>query len=316
MKFVKIPENGASWDVALCYTIATEQNQPSDVCVEVVDAISGEILGTRRLYGIIQAEIDIAPYVRNAVGAATPSSAKIALSPSARCIVVRAEGVDSPERVFYRAPLDCSTPHMLSDTNQPAVVERGDVIRLTAFAQSEVRVSASDRRVTAIENFSAINSRGMPVEIAISTSSFAGDNVPIRVKVVCDRAQTYIFDYTVVEPTSTSYRIAWYNPKGGIECYTFPRSARKSLEAELMTEIRGRAPRLRGVVARYRLVSAFEKREEMERIAMVIISPEVFECRGEECNALKLADRKITFDDHGEMRRMELIVEKEWRGGL
>lgn len=316
MKFVKIPENGASWDVALCYTIATGQNLTSDVSVEVVDAASGEILGTRRLYGILEAEIDIAPYVRNAVGEATPSSATISLSPSARRIVVRAGGVESEERVFYRTPLDCSTPHLLSSTNQPSVVERGDVIRLTVFAQSEVRVSVTDRRITTIENFSAISNRGMPVEIAISTTSFKGYNIPIRVKIVCDRQQTYTLDYTVVEPTGTSYRIAWYNPEGGIECYTFPRSVRESLGAELMTEIRGRTPRLRGVVARYRLVSAFEKREEVERIAKVIFSPEVFECSGTECSPLKLADRHIVFDDHGGLRRVELSVEKEWTRGL
>lgn len=316
MKFVKIPENGASWDVALCYTIATEGRTASDVSIEVIDAISGEILGTRRLYSILEAEIDIAPYVRNAVGEATPSSATISLSPSARCIVVRAGGVESAERVFFRAQLDCSTPHLLSDTNQPTAVERGDVIRLTVFAQSDVRVSVTDRRITAVESISAISTRGMPVEIAISTSSFKGYNVPIRVNVVCDLRQTYTLDYTVVEPSATSYRIAWYNPEGGIECYTFPRSVRESMGAELMTEIRGRTPRLKGVVARYHLVSSFEKREEVERISKVIFSPEVFECREAECSPLKFTDRHIVFDDHGGLRRVELSVEKEWTRGL
>lgn len=316
MRFLKIPENGASWNAALCYTMATERGLKDDMVVEVIDAISGEVLGTRRLYGITTAEIDIAPYVRNAIGVATLTTAILELSPSARAIIVRANGVDAEQRIFYRAKLHTTSPHILSSLKQPSVVAHGDVIRITAFATEEVRVSVEDKRIVEAEVVSAIQSKGMPVEIAVQTSLYVGHNVPIRVKVTCDRGYTYTFDCTIVEPTEASYRIAWYNTEGGIECYTFPRGVRESLGAEMAAEIRGRASRLRGVVARYRLVSAFEARDEVERIAGVIFSPEVYECKGVESSVVKLLDREIRYDDHGGLRRVELGVEKEWTVGL
>lgn len=316
MKFVKLPKNGASWDGALSYTIATSDGMTGDAVVEVVDAISGATLGTRRLYGISRAEFDVAPYVRNAIGEATPLSATLSRSPSARKIIVRANGVESEERLFFRATLDTSAPQILSATKQSSVVAHGAKICLTVFAQEEVRLTIVDRRATTSETYSAIATSGMPVDIAVATSFYAGDNIPLTLKIVCDRKQTYTLDYTIVEPTSSSYSIAWYNTQGGIESYTFPRAVRESIGAELMSAVRGRAPRLRGVVARYRLLSAFERQEEVERLVGVIFSPEVFEVGDEGCSRVVLENRTISFDDHGGLRRVELCVKKEWSRGL
>ncbi|MBQ8493476.1 MAG: hypothetical protein IJ464_04265 [Alistipes sp.] len=312
MNFVKIPENGASWTGTLCYTIATGLDLPSDVSVEIVDAISGELLGRRRLYSITEAEFDIAPYVRNAVADATPSSETIALSPSARCVVVRAGGVESPRRMFYRAAVDCAKAHMLSSAKQPSVVARGDAIRLTLFARSAVRVTVVNKSVPSPIALSTINTEGMPVEVAISTSSYTGLSDTISVTIVLDNMYTLSYVYNIIEPAPLCRRIAWYNTEGGIECYTFPRSVRESVGAELMANISGHAPRLRGIVARYRLLSAVEMREEVERIVGIVFSPEVFECSDKECSRVKLVDRTIAFDDHGGLRRVELNIEKEW----
>ena len=53
MKFINIPKNGASWGGELCYSFATELDQPSDVQVIVRDADTNEEFGRMRLYSVI-----------------------------------------------------------------------------------------------------------------------------------------------------------------------------------------------------------------------------------------------------------------------
>ena len=56
MRFISIPQNGSSWRGRLPYCFTTGSSEPSDVVVEIVDATSSELLGTRRLYGVTEAE--------------------------------------------------------------------------------------------------------------------------------------------------------------------------------------------------------------------------------------------------------------------
>ena len=53
MKFINIPKNGTSWGGELCYSFATELDQPSDVQVIVRDADTNEEFGRMRLYSVI-----------------------------------------------------------------------------------------------------------------------------------------------------------------------------------------------------------------------------------------------------------------------
>lgn len=315
MKFVKIPENGASWAEPLCYTINTESTLPKDLVVEIVDDSAGEVIGTKHLYGVTEAEIDIAPYVRRSISATLPAAgSNIAISPSARSITVRVEGVSSAARVFFRAKIDCSVGHMLSSLQQQSVVARGEVIRLTVYGQEIVRAWFIDKRTMSYSPMTAIRTAGLPVEIAVPTNMFTGGSVPISVEVQCDGGEPSVFNYTITEPEASTMRVAWHNADGGVECYTFPAAVRMRYEAELDATVERRATL--PATMRYRLLSAYESREQMERLIGIVASPEVYECQGDRCEPLKLVSRKIEFDDHGALRRMELIVEKSGRSCL
>lgn len=97
-----------------------------------------------------------------------------------------------------------------------------------------------------------------------------------------------------------------------MECYNFP----KAIREQYVAEVAGCPQNLTELVAKYRLVSAFEMMAEIERLIKVIFSPEVYECRGEECYPLTLTSRKVDFNDHGLLRQLELNVEKRWRRAL
>lgn len=318
MKFVKIPENGASWAEPLCYTINTESTLPKDLVVEIVDESAGEVIGIKHLYGVTEADIDIAPYVRRSISATLPAEGShITISPSARSITVRVEGVSSAARVFFRAKIDCSVGHMLSSFQQQSVVARGEVIRLTVYGQEIVRAWSIDKRTMSYSPVTEIRTAGLPVEIVVQTNMFTGGSVPISVEVQCDGGVPSVFNYTITEPEASTMRVAWHNADGGVECYTFPMAVRMKYEAELsVIDAIAQRHAMLPATMRYRLLSAYESREQMERLIGIVASPEVYECRGDRCEPLQLVSRKIEFDDHGALRRMELIVEKSGRSCL
>lgn len=314
MKFLSIPKNGASWREPLLYKFTTESIREQDVEVEIIDELSGDSIGTQRLYGVIEAEIDIGPYVRSIIANMLPYE-KLALSPSARKIRVRVGDVESESRMFYRAEVDDSVGHVLSSKRQSAVVQRGEAIRLTAFGRNSVNVRVVDRRTSVRPPVAAINTQGMPVEIAIATDSIAGQGVDIAIEVQCDTESVEVFEFRVVDSLSPRCRVAWYNLQGGIECYSYPTMVRRKYQSEVIEAACAEVgmPRPCRVIATFSLTSAYEPAEQLERLIGVIFSPEVYECCGMGCVPLRLKTRTVDFDDHGGLRRMELSVEKRWR---
>lgn len=105
MKFINIPKNGASWGGELCYSFATELDQPSDVQVIVRDAETDAEIGRLKLYAITEATVDIAPIVRRRVSDEPQIAIASEIVPSrAMCrVIVEVEGVRSPTITLFRA---------------------------------------------------------------------------------------------------------------------------------------------------------------------------------------------------------------------
>lgn len=115
MNFVKLPENGASWAESLCYTIDTESSEPQDLVVEILDRYGGSVIGTKRLYSVTVAEIDIAPYVRSAVSERSTEKCVgryIVASGNERSVACGRRGVRAAntlscgDRLFHRANVE------------------------------------------------------------------------------------------------------------------------------------------------------------------------------------------------------------------
>ena len=148
MRFISIPQNGSSWRGRLPYCFTTESSEPSDVVVEIVDATSSELLGTMRLYGVIEAEVDIAPYIRPHLSLTPIESERqpeLVTSPSAIVVVVRVNGEESERRTFFRSKFDATTPAILSNCPTVQNLIYGDAIRLTLYACNDVSVLISVR---------------------------------------------------------------------------------------------------------------------------------------------------------------------------
>lgn len=309
MQFVKIPNNGATWQEPLCYTIDTEGVVEEEVIVEIVDDISGAVIGRKRLYGISTVEVDIAPYLRSVIDATPSATTVLSLSPSARRVSLRIGDVQSESRVFFHGTLDGSTPQLLSSYVQSAEVACGDIIRLTAYSPNEVSITVTDTTGMVAPMSIALRSQGLPVEIAIPTLAYSGERVPIRIDILGDGIRMASLSRIVVAKSAhRGTLVVWYNIMGGIESYTFPTMVRQSIEARVIDNMR-----LKEITICDKLVSGYELSSELQRISGVILSPEVFECNGTECSPLKIVHRRIDYDDHGALRRVELNIESRWR---
>lgn len=318
MKFVSMPKNGSSWRGRLPYSFSIESDEPQDVTVEILNYVTGDLLGTMRLYGVVDGEVDIAPYVRPHVSmklVETTELAKLFVSPSSISVIVRIDGIDSEVRVFFRSEFDNSVIGPISSKAETSIVLQGEAIRITLFAKMRIDVTLIfSGRTTSTHRYDTL-SHGMPVELVVQTKSVS-EFEELSINVRCDAKNLFVFNYTIMQRTGTPQRVVWYNKNGGVESYLFDHAKRLSYEVKrengcLCDEgcmiLDGRV--------RYRLCSGYELQTEMERVAQLMLSPIV--CRESDgmCREVELDSREITFDSKGMLRSMTLDLSEKWEGG-
>lgn len=320
MIFTNIPKNGASWSDELLYTFATELTEPSDVSVEVRDADSDELLGSMRLYSVTRATIDIAPIVRRGVTMrpATVKAPSIVASLAVRRVVVVANGVASSAVSLFRAPYQPTEFGVLSSMSTANGIASGDVVRFTLNILSGVRVrvveySPDSKRDIAVLAYSG-EDRVVEVVVPIGELSPTADRVEL---LIIDGQTTLSWEYRVMERTSGSRTLLWYNVRGGIEYYTFPYCPLVSRTADVVASPTrlGSIAHLSSARSRVRLISAMLTRSEQERLSEILLSPYIFEdCRGS-VSSVELSQRELRYDDHGALQRLSLDIDEEWKGG-
>ncbi|MBR3590714.1 MAG: hypothetical protein IKL43_06880 [Alistipes sp.] len=320
MKFINIPKNGASWGGELCYSFATELDQPSDVQVIVRDADTNEEFGRMRLYSVIGGTVDIAPAVRRKMSHEPPSSATPQIVPSrAMCrVIVEVEGVRSPTITLFRASYNPLVHSVLSSMSTECGIALGDTLRFTLNVVKSATITVVELtglRPRQIANLSySAQSQVVEAVVPITNLSKEADKVVVTITngIATDRAE-----YRIVERTEGSRKLLWYNAYGGIESYIFPYSRlleRKADVSTIRTATKLHA-RLNSALSRVRLTSAVLQLREQERIAELLRSPYIFEECSNAIRSVDLASRELRYDDHGTLNRLSLDIVEEWKGG-
>lgn len=320
MKFLSIPENGSSWVESLIYEIDMESSTPQDLTVEIVNSVTHQSLGICRLYGVQKARVDIAPYVRaacvNSLENNTISS--LVISKAACKLFVVANGNISDERLYFRAKIDSSRAQLLSTMPERQSIVLGDVVRFTVLALSKVEVRLVVK--TALTNKQttlSCQTLGMPVEAIIPTATLPAHSSRITIHIYCDGELINSLVCDVARRDSTARTLVWINGLGGVEYYTFPHSKRTSYEAKVESISYGQqsdARVLRATIYRS-LLSGAELSEEMERIAALLFSPKIYECRGGELIDAELPTRVLKFDKHNRLPQIVVDIAERWQGG-
>ena len=310
MRFVSIPENGASWREKLIYVIDAESDVGVDLAVEIVDTSLGQ-LASLNIYNVTSAEIDIAPYLRASVDETpTDGTEGLAWSTAALSIVVLINGVESPERLFYRAHLDCSQPRILSKLPIRPIVSLGETIRMTIFSPRSVEIRAVFASLAPVNRTYRLVTAGRPVEFTLPLVNMSITQ-GLRITVLCDGVQQASYDYVITHRDKSARQLVWYNVGGGVESYTFPKSVRLGYSADIAED----QSRIKSRRVMRRLCSAYESAEEIERIVQMIFSQSVYLVTERGCVLQRDIKRRIEFSPQGTLNQLMIDVVEEWRGG-
>lgn len=320
MKFLSIPENGSSWAGSLIYEIDTESSSPKKITIDILDADSNTSIGVCCLKGVTKARVDIAPYVRATTNLDLPTSAisSLAISSGAKSIVLVVNGLRSEARLFFRAAFDYSRAQMLSRMPDKQRIVLGDVVRFTAFAQSEVKVRMVIKTLLSSKQVMlTCNSSARPVEAVIPTSTLPVQSSRLDVNVYCDEELVGSYSFEVEQRDDTACTLAWFNYLGGVEYYTFPRSLRTAYDADVERIKYGTKSRTRVKHSRVlrTLISGCEPSDEMERIGELIFSPVVYCCCDDEVEEADISKRHLSFDKHNRLPQVVVELTEQWRGG-
>ena len=318
MKFVSLPDNGSSWRGRLLYGFTTEETEPQDVMVEIIDAMSSSRLGAMRLYGVTDAEVDIASYIRPRLSLMPVNvnrRLELISSPSAIAVIVRINGVESETRVFFRSQFDYSAVGPLSSHAMTGEVVFGEAIRLTLFAKSEISVSVTCTGGKGLTMRASEVTHGMPMELIIPTSVSVGVET-IHISLRFDNSVSILYNYVVIPNTGKLKRLMWFNSIGGVESFVFDHSKRISYSVERsdMNQCGEGVKSAEGVL-KYRLCTGYELPAEMERVAQILLSPVVYREVDGECRRVDILSRDIAFDSKGMLCSIVLDISEKWEGG-
>ena len=315
MKFLRQPNNGASWQEPLLYAVALDDEDGGIARVRIETSNTQQLIARFNIYGGNEVEFDIAPYLRNSIDD-TPTSGErgLFISPYAFNVVVNVNGVSSQQRCFYRTPLQGLQPGIISRGAGTSTISRGERIQMTLYAQSRVDVTVMHHALRNLRKSYAINSNGCPVELIYPLAEVDEGLQRVVLSISVDGQPRVSVDIPYVERSGPQCQVMWQGGRGGTEGYLFPQCVLKSREA--ITE-RGADGKERVVARdeRWLLTSAYETPEEMERIEDMIFADKLYFVNAAECEEVVLQTRKLNRGDAGELKRMQIEVTKRERGG-
>jgi hypothetical protein len=320
MYFVTIPNDGSSWQQPLIYCFANEEGEPTDVLVEIIDESRDKIIATKRLYGVVEAEVDIAPYLSSLSRQSVVISGVSAIRDSklARSISVSINGTKSSSRLFVHSSFDVSQPKLLSRLDGQLQVERGDALIFTMFVPSEVRIMITEFSPGGVATHKLTwSDENSVVDVVVQTSALSSQATYFTLDIYTGSMLFKSMKFTIVEPNAQSRKLVWRNALGGVEGYTFPHNIR--IESGVITKsfatTKERISKLYDASHRSRLSSAYESPKELERIAEVMLSHHVYENVDGLLREVRLEDRQLDYSSHGRLHQVCLNLIDEWRGG-
>lgn len=320
MKFTSIPQNGSSWQNSLPVSFDTELSEPSDVVLRLTGLSNLNV--TRRLYGVTQATIDVAPYLRS-YSCSLPqigNTVTIVPSRSAQRLQISADDVASPYIVLFHAPYDNSTSHLMSSASGHVKHPYGEPILLTAYAARQLSIVVATTTQQGTTSQTLIHkTNGIPVDIVVPPKVVHRGVTNIRIDISDEAENIASIEYELVEKRNSATTLVWFNRHGGIECYTFPVSLRVSYDAQLAQSDAKSVERyvpLSSAKVCYRLCSAYEPATQMDALAEIPFSPRVFCLDNGVFTPISLCNRHVEFDSHGTLKQMCIDIEQSWEGGV
>lgn len=315
MKFTSLPEAYSSFREPLICTFNTESAVAKDVEILIKRADDDKVIGKKRLRKVKQGQIDIAPYLGNALQPTIPEQITTCTEIDAGTqirVYLEADGVVSERRRYIAAKVDLEKDYMPLTTQikyRTMAADEFDVISYFAYPEIvvEILVEAYGK------SYSYLRVRpdsGGQRTIAITALPF--DEVPdeLKVSVEVDGVVESIFHYQIKPNLKGSRRLAWLNRNSSLETYTFP--LRKSVLIEStrrhIETIWGKEAAQVESHGQLKLLSAYEPAEQIEALGEILSSPKVWLIRGCRPQRIELGVERTLTSPRSEMGIIEVDI--------
>lgn len=281
MQFTIQPTDFAPVCEGLLYCFDTGSDKAKDVQVDVIDADSGDVVGSKVLRHVKSGTIDIAPYVRRFADEALPMRTKgsaLVEAPSGR-YVVEADGVRSRVLTVAGNRIAVGEKTSLTTMTRRRKIAVGERDELRLFGGQGSVFNVTIRTSGGDEIFLTHTSATGAVALCIDTSDFAPDTRKAEIAIECDGREIPSLCYTVVGRYGADLRLAWLSTAGTVERYTFPivRSMTRNAVRRRVESENGIGRTVACTTEQtLRLTSAYEPRAVAEAIAEIVASPQVW----------------------------------------
>lgn len=320
MKFTSIPEAHSSLRESLIYAFDTEA-EAHDVELKIINADTNQTIATKRLYGISQGEVDIAPYLRQVVRPTLP--AKVDGCGEVDCamqirVKVEVDGVTSAVRRYITAKVDLEQPYTSLTTQiaqRTMACDEFDII--SWFAHPEIVVEVVVESYGKGNESLTIRPSGVGQQaVAISALDFANSPEDLRATVMVDGVATTVVEYQIKPNLRGARRVAWLNGSLSPELYTFP--LRKSVLIEStrrhMASIWGSEAAEVESSNQLKLLSAYEPKKQLNALSEILSSPRVWLVEGADVKSVELHTERVLLSPTEEMGIIEIDLQAAEEG--
>ena len=318
MKITKISNDFTPLSEGIFFGVNSESREPSDLVVEVVDVATDEVVAVQQLRGVIEAHVNIAPYLNRfaertphvglySVFAEAPTATyKICVGDSESEAVVVSVNRDAVSRPALVTTLPTSRTISYGESDELLLItEAGDTIEVSITTDADAELSVEH------------TTSGGATIFMLSTEEFSPNTKTIDVKLWLNGEEWHELHYRVVPAYRGAIRLAWLSDKGSVEQYTFLTATRAKHKSEKQTIA---TPSNRRVVQSnfehtVSLTSRYEPRRVVDALSQIVRSPRVWIKDGEHLTEVEVMSSDIDFNLFGEPDcvTVEVCIERgEW----
>ena len=223
MTFTSTPQDFTPIEQGVVFAFNTDLEQPTSVEVEIVESASKQVVATLRLHDIIQAEVNIAPYI-TLLAERKPLKCYTSTLTEAPTMAykVRIGDTESPEVVVSVNCNEVVAPSLISmmPSQRRLPHDESDELLIFAGKGASVEVDMTSDFGDSIQ-LEAVSASGM-MRLVVAAADFAEGSSKVVVSVSSDGEEIATLHYDIVTPNEQGVCLAWLSSEGSIERYTFP----------------------------------------------------------------------------------------------
>ena len=303
MKITKISNDFTPISKGVFFGIDTENSEPSDLMVEVVDVATNEVVAVQQLRGVTEAQVNIAPYLNRFAERAPRVGAYSMFAEAPTAIYQIRVGNITSEVIVVSVNRDAvSQPSLVTTLPTSRVISRGESDELLLIAEAGDTLEASIATDAGDDISVEYVTSGGATIFLLSTAELSPSAKTLDVKLSLNGEEWLELHYRVAPAYKGAVRMAWLSEEGSVEQYTFLTATRAKLQVDKQT-IATQSNR-RVVQSHFEqsvsLISRYEPRSVIDALSQIVCSPRVWIIEGESLTEVEVKSSAIDFNLFGE----------------